>query len=129
MLSEFADRRIVPFGDAGLPLAPGQLCHDLAQRHVARFQHDQQVKEHVGGLGGQAVAVALGGLDDGLDRLFAEFLGAFLRALGKEFGGPAAVRIGALAGDDGGGEGGEGGHVSLIGMPAAAMCCLASAMV
>ncbi len=62
--------------------------------------------------------------------LFAEFCGAGLRALGQKTRRPRPIGIAALARGDGGGQAAQGvvGHVSLIGMPALAMCILASAM-
>ena len=61
---------------------------DIGQGHAACRAHHQQVKDHVGGLGRQAGAVAADGLDHRLDGLFAEFLGAFLGALREQLGGP-----------------------------------------
>jgi hypothetical protein len=84
------------FGKARGAFAPVQFGQHLGQRHVARGQHHQQVVEHIRRLGGQAVAVALHRLDDRLDRLFAEFLGAFLGAFGQQLGGPGGFGIGPL---------------------------------
>ena len=97
----------------------------MIQRHFPRGEHHQQMIKHIRRLGCQAVTVALDGFDDRLDRLFTEFLGTFLGAACQKFRGPGGIGIGALAGGDGGGEAVESGHVSLTGMPAAAMWALA----
>jgi hypothetical protein len=68
-------------------------------------------------------------LDQRLDRFFAEFLGAFFRALCQQFGGPAAVGVGGAGGDDARQLVQKGHAPSRTGMPAAAICALASAMV
>ena len=112
-------------GDARDPFAPGQFGLDIRQRDAARRAHDQQMKQHIRRLGGQPVAVALDGLDHGLDRLFAEFLGAFLGALGQQFCRPRGFGVGPLARLDGGGEPLQCANVSLTGMPAAAIWALA----
>ena len=95
------------------------------QIDIARLKHHDQMKQHVSGFRGQLLAVALGRLDDRLNGLLAEFLGAFLGAFGQQFRGPGGVRIGPLAGGNDGGKAMKGGHVSLTGMPAAAMWALA----
>ena len=100
-------------------------CLELA----AGGEHDEQVKQHIGGLGDQFGAVALHGLDDGLDGLFAEFLGAFLGAFGEKLGRPTAVGVRPFAGLNRGGEIVNFAHCSLIGIPAAAICALATPMV
>ena len=71
--------------------------------------------KHVGGFGGQMRLVARHGGQRGFHRFLAEFLGAFLHALGQQLGGIGLVRIaGRLACRDGGEEAVE-GMVSLMG--------------
>jgi hypothetical protein len=62
------------------------------------------VIEHIGGFRGQLVAVPFDRFDDGLHRLFAEFLGAFFWAFGQEFRRPRAFGISFFAGLNGGGQ-------------------------
>src|SRR5690606_19721842 len=110
-------------------LAPVKLAHDVGERDLARGKHDQQMVEHVGSFGRQPRAVALDRLDDRLDRLFAELRGAGLGPAGQKPRGPRAVGIRAPARLDGARQPFERVHVSLMGMPARAMCSLAAAIV
>jgi hypothetical protein len=82
------------------------------------------VVKHIRRLGSKAGAVALDRLDDRLDSLFPELLGAFLWAARQQLCGPRGFGISPLAGGDGGGKLFQ-RHDSLIGMPAAAMWVLA----
>ena len=67
------------FGDAGAAFTAFEFLGDRGPVDTGRVQHDGEVVEHVGGLAGEGGAIALRRGDDGLDGLFAEFLGAFGR--------------------------------------------------
>ena len=68
------------FGKARLALSAGQFVHHVSEGHAPAVQHDQQVKEHVGGLGCQAAGVVFDRFDHGLEP-HAVFRAGIARAL------------------------------------------------
>ena len=75
----------------------GETLDAVIEMQVAGFQHDQQVKQHICCLACQARLVVFDRFDHGLNRLFPEFLGAFLGPFGQQFRGPAFVGAGRCA--------------------------------
>ena len=69
--------------------------HSRCVEKIVRI--DFFVEEALDGTG-RRLGGRLPAIDDRLDGLFAEFLGAFLGAFGQQLGGPAGVGIGAAAG-------------------------------
>ena len=51
------------FGQAGNTFARGQDLHDIAQRDIARGQHDQQMIKQISRFGGQCRVILLQGGD------------------------------------------------------------------
>src|SRR5262249_17193654 len=81
------------FGQSRLARALGELCLDVRERDAARLEHDQQMVDEVGSFGDQARAILLDRRQHGLDRLFAQLLGAMRHALVEELA--RVGRIGA----------------------------------
>src|SRR5665213_75578 len=96
-ISMNASRLLIPLA-RGLLFEPGhrgslrQRRLDILKPDTARLQQHQQVKQQVGALGDQVVAIVLDRGDHGFDRFLAELLGAMLRPLVEQLAG-----IGRLA--------------------------------
>src|SRR4051794_21415070 len=81
-----------------------QRSFDIFQLYAARFQQHQQVKQQIGALGDQVVAIIFDRGYHGLHRLLTEFLGAVLRALVEEPFGVGRLCTRGRADIDGGGQ-------------------------
>ena len=77
---------------------------DILELHAAGLQQHQQMKQQIGALGDQVIAIILDRGDHGFDRLFAEFLGTMLRALVQQLAGVGRLSARCGAGIDGGGQ-------------------------
>src|SRR3954451_25344990 len=77
---------------------------DILERHAARLQKHQQVKQQVGAFGDQMIAVVLDRGDDGLHRFLAELLGAVLGPLVQQLARVGRFSPRCRAGIDGCGE-------------------------
>src|SRR5665213_3172778 len=77
---------------------------DIFQRHAARLQQHQKVKQQVGAFRDQMVAIVFDCGDHGLHRFLAEFLGAMLRALVEQLAGVGRLAARRSTGVDGGGQ-------------------------
>src|SRR4029079_14390502 len=77
---------------------------DILELDAARLQQHQQMKQQIGALGNQMIAIVLDRGDHGFDSFLTQLLGAVLRALVEQLAGvgPLSSRCGPCI--DGGGE-------------------------
>src|ERR1700744_4612637 len=109
-----ARRLLFQSGHAG---SVGQHGFDLFETNVARLQQHQQMKQQIGALGDEMIAVILDRRDHGFDSLFAHLLGALLRTLVEQLASIGGLTAGFGAGVDDGGQvmDRETGHQAVLG--------------
>src|ERR1700721_1604387 len=85
----------VLFVNARDALAALEFGGDVVRREAGGGPQHQQVVEHIGAFAGERGAVVVHRLDDGFERLLAEFTSDADRAEGEQLRGVGAVRTGA----------------------------------